>query len=363
MSEKVIFYGPVRGKSNRVGGGETGNERTITLLRERLGYEVRVASKTYGKGSRLKTIFQYLVGTFFNIFLTSLLLVQAWKKKILHISGFYGSSVYVELVFVLIGMLSAKRVVYEVRAGGAEDYYVNGGRWYRWAFQMVLKLPDVVLSQGRSQIDFLKEISPDSKIIYYPNFVLDIEVGQPASPVRIDGDVRIVYFGRLAPEKGLNVILEAVEKVSFPVSLELIGAISSDYKKAIEGIMESRGLCSKVKISPPMPRLELGRYLEKFHFFIFPTRELREGHSNALNEAMAKGVVPIVSDWGFNRDVVCDDDLVVGNIVADEFSRRINDIWQRDGGWLEKSHYVKCRVRTLFSENSARQTLLSAYQG
>lgn len=362
MTQKIVFYGPVRGKSNRVGGGEAGNERTVALLRTRLGYDVHVIAKAYGKGRGLKVIFLYLIETFFNILSALYLLAASWRRQSLHISGFYGSSVYVELIFAWIGRVVAAKVIYEVRAGGAKDYYDNGSLFYQWAFRKVLDISDVILSQGRSQIIFLQKISPNSLIEYYPNFVLDAEVGQDLSAAKAQGDVRIVYFGRLSPEKGLDVILGAVEGVSFPVALEMIGAISHEYKNTIEKLIEIKGLQNKIKISPPMSREELSHHLECFHFFIFPTKEPREGHSNALNEAMARGVVPVVSDWGFNRDVVNDEDLIVPHVAADEFSSRINKIWAQDGAWVEKSRYVRDRVTTLFSEESARKTLLTAYE-
>ena len=44
--------------------------------------------------------------------------------------------------------------------------------------------------------------------------------------------------------------------------------------------------------------------LQKAHFFVFPSQEKMEGHSNSLTEAMTFGVVPIVSAAGFNASIV-----------------------------------------------------------
>lgn len=362
INEEIIFYGPVRGKNNRVGGGEAGNERTIMLLKEQLGCKVRVISKTYGKDSGSINFLQYLLGTGINILLTTILLILSWKKKVLHISGFYGKSVYIELIFTLIGSITAKKTIYEIRAGGAEEYYNTKGKTYRWAFKKILLTADSALSQGKSQIKFLKQIAPNLNVVYYPNFVTNTEISSEKFKSNNDNELRIVYFGRIAPEKGLKIILDTIKKLPQTTSLELIGAISKTYEVELTQSINENKLEERVKIIKPMQQLELKDRLEKFHFFLFPTKEPREGHSNALNEAMAKGVVPLASNWGFNSDVIGDNELIINNVTADEFYQRISHIWNNKK-WTEKSKFVRNRVTTLFSENSARKSLIAAYQG
>lgn len=361
MKRTVVFYGPVRGKTNRVGGGEAGNERTISILNKSLDCEVILVPKSYGKGRGLWVLMIYVLGTLYNIVRTAVILLLSAKKKILHVSGFYGKSVYVEFIFVLIGYIFAEKVVYEVRAGGAQDYYYSGSNVYRWFFRKTISLTNSVLSQGRQQIEFIKSLSSRPKVIYYPNFVSDDEFGDVRQLEGGSNIIKIVYFGRLAPEKGVDIILEVIKNMKHRVCLELIGAISSEYKKDLLVDIENHDLHQLVKISPPMTRMELREYLDNFHFFIFPTREPREGHSNSLNEAMARGVVPVASDWGFNKDVIGDNDLIVSDFSSSQFSQRINMIWN-EGLWKEKSANVKNRVATLFSEKAARESLLNAYQ-
>ena len=42
------------------------------------------------------------------------------------------------------------------------------------------------------------------------------------------------------------------------------------------------------------------------HIFLFPTKWPGEGQSNSLIEAMQNGLIPVVSNQGFNEDVVAD---------------------------------------------------------
>ena len=62
------------------------------------------------------------------------------------------------------------------------------------------------------------------------------------------------------------------------------------------------------------------------HFFIFPSKEKAEGHSNSLNEAMSQGLIPIVSDYHFNRSIVGDDRLVVNDYNAQMYADKICEI-------------------------------------
>ena len=74
---------------------------------------------------------------------------------------------------------------------------------------------------------------------------------------------------------------------------------------------------------------ELVAFLKLSHFFLFPTHEYGEGHSNSLTEAMSYGVVPVASDWGYNKSVVGDDNLIVDGYDARMYSDIIKKYWMK----------------------------------
>ncbi len=140
------------------------------------------------------------------------------------------------------------------------------------------------------------------RIVELPNGVdtdrrprTDYGLGDPAT---------ITYVGRLHRQKGLDVLLHAFAelrpRLSHRVVLRFIG----------EGPMEPqlRALADRLGVAADVcflgRRDDVAAYLDDADVFVLPSHA--EGLSNALLEAMACGVPPVVSDVPGNRDVVVD---------------------------------------------------------
>ena len=71
---------------------------------------------------------------------------------------------------------------------------------------------------------------------------------------------------------------------------------------------------------------------------------------------MAFGVVPIVSNAGFNESICGDMRLVVNDLSPQAFAQRIMDI-EQEGVWQELSQFVYKRVIDRFTEMQALDEL------
>jgi glycosyltransferase involved in cell wall biosynthesis len=111
---------------------------------------------------------------------------------------------------------------------------------------------------------------------------------------------RVVYVGRLHPQKDLPTLLRAWAHVQrqYPSHLLLVGA-GPEQKHLQE-------LARQLKIEPSVhwvgPTSDVLPYLRAADLFVLPS--LAEGMSNALLEAMATGLPCVVSDIGGNRDLI-----------------------------------------------------------
>jgi glycosyltransferase involved in cell wall biosynthesis len=102
--------------------------------------------------------------------------------------------------------------------------------------------------------------------------------------------------------------------------------------------------------------------VRRAHFFVFPTRFIGEGHSNALNECMAEGVVPVVSDHGANRHVVADAGLVLPpDAAAADYAAAVARIW-RAGEWRARSDRCVARIGERFQAGVVMPRLMAAYR-
>lgn len=112
---------------------------------------------------------------------------------------------------------------------------------------------------------------------------------------------RVVYVGRLSPEKDLGTLVEAAAKLArLDVRLTLVGA--GPERPALEAAARARRV--PLEILPVVPHDELPRLLAGAAAFVLPS--LTEGHPKVLLEAMSAGLPCVASDVGGNRAILRD---------------------------------------------------------
>ncbi|MFT4217190.1 MAG: glycosyltransferase [Micropruina sp.] len=115
----------------------------------------------------------------------------------------------------------------------------------------------------------------------------------PAEPRPVDGPLRILDVGRLVPEKGASILLDAAAQlaesgVDFQVRLVGGGELEADLRRAIA----KRGLSNRVTLTGPLGQDDI---LAEYHWAdVFCLPSFQEGLPVALMEAMATGL-PVVT--------------------------------------------------------------------
>lgn len=138
------------------------------------------------------------------------------------------------------------------------------------------------------------------------------EVYGPA-PGRAAGD-RILFVGRIAPEKGIRVLLDAFEMVSVTRGLKATLALVGDGpdRAAIEAEINDRGLSSAVKVLGYMPPDKVAEQLSQSDVLVLPS--FAEGLPVVLMEALASEVAVIATRIAAVAELV--EDGVSGLTVA-----------------------------------------------
>lgn len=143
-----------------------------------------------------------------------------------------------------------------------------------------------------------------------------------------------MYFGRLSKTKNTDIVINTfilLAKEYNNVYLEIIGNSESQfYTDYINNKIKESNLESRINILPACNHKELKKHLVDKSFYIFPSKEPREGHSNALTEAMAWGLIPITTSHGFNRSVIENDSLIVEKLDVKCFVNKIKYIIDND---------------------------------
>lgn len=353
MNKTVYFTGtlPKKGEAP-FGGGEVGNVRTIRMLQS-FGYHVVSVrrSRSGAKESMIKKRLAFPFRVLSSILRWFFVLLFGHRKSsIAHISGFYGSTIIIEVLQVFIAQLTGYRIIYELRGGGASLFYEKGTRLYKNQFKYILNKADYLFSQGKENELLLKTVC-NTPVIYYPNCVQQSFCPEKMPEKPVD-KINLFFFGRIEKEKNPFLIVEiaALLQEQFPsITLTILGNGQNSIIARIESDMKAKLKAGSFQLLPGCEHEELKAIFADKHFYIFPSEQPREGQSNAVTEVMAYGIIPIASPQGFNRSTIGDNRLIVEELSAGAYADRIATIIKNRE--IEKyAHFVRKRFIENFSE-------------
>lgn len=352
---QIIFYAPF-GKNtpaNKIGGAEAGCLKTLDIYRN-ADIEVHCIDKPARNGSNARYMLD-LIGAGAKLCGNMI----AHPRAIVHIVGFYDKIIDIELMLMRLTRLFGRKSVYEIRNGGMVDIYNKRDQAYRDKQERIFRLATGILCQGEIFVDFIKN-KFGLPSFYYPNYILDSFV-KPRQQ-RTTNSLNLIFFGRLVPTKNIDVIIKATHIVwqKHPeTKLYLIGGISKEYEEDIFSLIKSIGLPPEVVTLYHRKNFDfIAERLQQSHYFIFPSSEPCEGHSNSLTEAMGCGVVPIVSTAGFNRSICGDNSLVVESLNPDDYAKKILTIHDNQF-WEQYSKQVYDRVSSLYTQSNVGKKLVN----
>ncbi len=167
---------------------------------------------------------------------------------------------------------------------------------------------------------------PGSRIVRMASGV-DANRFQPGPSVLEDALLprpRVMFTGRMHPQKGIPVLLEAWRAVAARSSANLILVGPGHDRRALESLANSFGISGRVQFVGAVENPE--DYLRGADVFVLPS--VAEGMSNSLLEAMASGLPAVVSGIGGNTDLVRDGEngRLVMTGTAEEWSSTLLDL-------------------------------------
>jgi glycosyltransferase involved in cell wall biosynthesis len=167
-----------------------------------------------------------------------------------------------------------------------------------------------------------------------------LEEGLPARP-------RVIFTGRLHPQKNLPTLLEAWKQVAAksPANLILLGP--GDDRQPLIELADSLGISGRVRFLGAVENP--ADYLRAADIFVLPS--VAEGMSNSLLEAMATGLPCIVSGIGGNTDLVADGQTgrLVSAATPEAWSRALLDLIEDPAECLRLGAAARRRIESEFA--------------
>ena len=178
-----------------------------------------------------------------------------------------------------------------------------------------------------------------------------------------DNGINLIYSGRIVKSKNIDTMIEIVsilKKMGYEVRLTLIGEGATEYTAQLKRYAMDLQINNEIIFTGHIDFDNTIKYLNNAHFFLFPSQEIKEGHSNSLTEAMAFGAVPLVSTAGFSPDIVDNPNLVITEIDAFKYAEKISYILNNDL-WLKYSKESFDRVRSFYTESHVSSKIVQAF--
>ena len=225
---------------------------------------------------------------------------------IVHINTSLNAKAYWrDLAYLGVAKLMGARVVYQVHGGSALEFTAGRPALERFA-RRAARWPDAIVVLSQAEAETFREWAPGQVVEVVANGI-DARLFQLlARPAAEQGaPLRLIYIGRLVEGKGLGETIEAVRLArARGTSVRLILAGSGGLEGALRRQVRESGLARDVSFVGPAHGEHKARLLSLADALVLASYS--EGLPYALLEAMAAGVVPIVTPVGAIPEVMND---------------------------------------------------------
>lgn len=120
-------------------------------------------------------------------------------------------------------------------------------------------------------------------------------------------ELRLVFIGRIVPDKGVHVILEAVrilvKERNYAVKVDIYGHGDDGYLEKLNTICRTFELTENISFLGSVPRTQIPEVLAKYDVLVFPS-EWPEPFARTVLEGMATGLVVIGTTTGGTGEIL-----------------------------------------------------------
>jgi glycosyltransferase involved in cell wall biosynthesis len=262
--------------------------------------------------------------------------------------------------------------VLKLGVGGSEnDLVVIGRRKYLFGsagVRFVIRYASRFVAISKQiENDLMDHGVPASSIVSIPNgvdlrrYAAELDVTRAARAESLKRATVLSFVGRLSSEKNVLSMISGLHSVPAPDGAMVILAGDGPLRAAIEAKLQSAR--NPLKVSLLGTVADVREILHRSHFFLLLSNS--EGLSNALLEALAAGVVPIITDMSGARDVIPFEDYPFFSASGHEIdiARTINKAYALDPAiWLRWSQRLSAHAARSFDLSAVAARYIELYR-
>ncbi len=229
--------------------------------------------------------------------------------------------------------LATWHALWEARRIGARTVlfsWQNLNRRYPFPFSVgerwALRTADCLIAGTDSAAAVWREKGFRGPMPVIQQFGIDPDFFVPAN-ITHDGGFVIGYVGRLVPEKGVDVLIEAVARLPGIWRLEIVG--QGPERAVLERLARRLNVIDRVAFSGQLPSVRLPALYRQLDVLVVPSRtrpNWKEQFGRVIVEALACGVPVIGSDCGAIPDVIGEAGIIVREDDAEALTEALQDL-------------------------------------
>lgn len=273
-------------------------DREINIYKKLIGYFDRIYFVTYGPNDfkfskRLpeEIVILHKKGRMIPNFFYSFLIPLIYREELSSVSWIKTNQIMGSWSAVLAKLLLRKKLL--VRTGYTESLSFVGKNLLQKTMAYLVeflayKSANFSIVTSKHQKDYLSKKYASSRIYVVPNGV-DTEMFRPAENKNPSEKTRLLFVGRLHPEKNLANLLKAVDGLK-NISLRIVG--QGKLEQFVLDFQKEHAL--DLELIPQVPNLKLPESYNQADIYVQPS--LYEGSPKTILEAMACGLPVVASD-------------------------------------------------------------------
>jgi len=198
---------------------------------------------------------------------------------------------------------------------------------YRYFYKYSIKNSDCAIAGNEEGKEILKELGFNKDIYVMPQYGINMEDFKPKENPLPENNkkFRIAFVGRVVPEKGIEILLNAVKNIK-NIELIIAGKGNDDYENKIKKQIIENNLNDRVEFKGFVSRKEMPDFLNKIHIVVLPsitTESWKEQFGRILIEAFAAKVAVIGSSSGEIPNVINGAGLIFKEGDSDDLKNKI----------------------------------------
>ena len=292
----VLLLGPSRGAISGV------STHVNILIGSALGRHFELEHFQVGSEGRVETALGQVARLAFGPFQLAAAILRRGAAVVHVNTSIMPRSYWRDLANVAVAKLCGARVVYQVHGGAAPEAFF-AHPLLKGFFRATLRLPDALVVLGTAQLEAYRAFVPGANIAAIPNGIDFRDFSTPHRSPNANAPLRLLYIGRLAPRKGLGETLAALAAArSSGLAARLVIAGAGPEEPLLRQQVNDYGLQGEVTFAGPAYGEDKKKLLAEADVLLLASHG--EGLPYALLEAMAAGIVPVVTRVGAIADVV-----------------------------------------------------------